>query len=331
MTTEQIRSHFSMHATYVASLHQIPLSPVITNLDTVRTEVSAARILERTTREWATSLKLADGTHAQCDAENGRRNKNTYLLVPASYASEIKAIIPGYKERLQTVKRREEKYYKDNISDYPTEINITGNVQTNLDFMVHLSSADLWNKAPASVKIPPTSTAKSSQATQIPTVSPASTAGPQVSTPTTWTSVRRPPLSDQTTTSNASPKKRGRVGSKLDGGNSNLSSTLHSVTSIDNNPNGDGVTTDTQSLTNTLRSAKGTRLHDLEEEMRKCQDMLRSSTLAAESTATRLERTEEHLATTMASVNALTRSVSGLQLQFGRWFHTSIGIYATIN
>ena len=48
--TDQVRDHFNMHAKYVRSLHQIPLSPMLINLDTIRTEHSAeGKLIERTT------------------------------------------------------------------------------------------------------------------------------------------------------------------------------------------------------------------------------------------------------------------------------------------
>ena len=132
MTTDQIRSSFQAHATYIKSLHQLPLSPMTTNLDTLRTEyLPAGKILEQSTREWALSLKLLDGTQAQCDAENGGTNKNTYLLVPAAHSGEIKIQLQAYKERLQTIRRREARF-REGLQDLPVEITITAPAQSNV-------------------------------------------------------------------------------------------------------------------------------------------------------------------------------------------------------
>ena len=94
---------------------------------------------------------------------------------------------------------------------------------------------------------------------------------------------------------------------------------------------GDGATTSTHSLTNTIRSVTANRLTELESAMRKCKEMLRESASHAELSAARLlkteenlaatmqtvTRTEEHLAFTMQSMNDISQTVSGLQLQFG--------------
>ena len=322
MTTDQIRSSFQAHATYVKSLHQLPLSPMITNLDNLRTEhLPAGRTLEQSTREWALSLKLSDGTRAQCDAENGGANKNTYLLVPAAHSREIKIQLQAYKERLHTIRHREARF-REGIQDLPVEITITAPAQSNVDSLLRLSAVDIWNKAPDSVKSPnPTG-----QGQKGATISPDIDATHRQQTD--WPSlVKRPNTVPDT--SDTSKKKRGRGGTQI-GQSARKQPTQISVNMPENDARGDGATTSTHSLTNTIRSATANRLSELELEMRRCKDMLRSSTSHVESSAARLlkteenlaitmaavSRTEEHLASTMQSVNNIYQTVSGFQMQF---------------
>ena len=325
MTTDQIQSSFQAHASYIKSLHQISLSPMITNLDTLRTEhLSAGRIKERSTREWALSLTLADGTHAQCDADNGGANKNTYLLVPAAHSNEIKTLLQEYRKRLQTLRHREAKF-RDSIPVFPAEITFTSNAQLNVDAILRMSSADIWSKAPDSIKSPTPASTRQTSATVSPDID--SAVRPQPA----WPSLVKRPQGAQDPSDSSTNKKRDRSGTSNRHFDSRKQPSQINVHMRETDARGDGATTSTHSLTNTIRSVTANRLTELESEMRKCKEMLRESASHAELSAARLlkteenlaatmqtvTRTEEHLAFTMQSMNAISQTVSGLQLQFG--------------
>jgi hypothetical protein len=140
MSTDQIDNHFQMHEKYIRSLHQVSLAPLVTTLDLQRVEYFPnGTTIERTTREWALSLTLSDGTHAQCDLVNGTKDKLiAYLMVPAAFSAEVKPMVTLYRERIRPLFRRETKY-RDGIPNLPNVIHVTSTVQTNLDLMAKLS------------------------------------------------------------------------------------------------------------------------------------------------------------------------------------------------
>ena len=72
LTKEQIAKYFIAHSNYVKSLRTICLSPMVTNLDTMREEFfDNGDVLKRTTREWASSMVLpSTGALARCDIMN---------------------------------------------------------------------------------------------------------------------------------------------------------------------------------------------------------------------------------------------------------------------
>ncbi|KAI2503533.1 hypothetical protein MHU86_10915 [Fragilaria crotonensis] len=113
MTNDQIDNHFKMHETYIRALQPISLAPLVTTLDLKRVEYFPdGTTIERSTRDWVLSLRREDGdTHAQCDVVNGVKNVRTaYVMAPAAYVSEIRAMVAKYKERLRPIARREAKY-----------------------------------------------------------------------------------------------------------------------------------------------------------------------------------------------------------------------------
>ncbi|KAI2490868.1 hypothetical protein MHU86_23691 [Fragilaria crotonensis] len=285
---------------------------MVTALDLRRTEyLEDGTAIERTTREWALSLTLPDGTtHAKCDVANGGKDKKTYLLVPAAYAAAIKPMIVQYKERLQPVSKREARY-RDSIPDLPEVIHITSTVQSNLDYMAKMSAADIWSKAPPSVKPLPYAAAPTAPAmtqTQL-------DQSHSVNHNTTWPSlVKRPrPTADDSLGSTTPSKNLASKGSYLKR-QMRGKSTQISVTSLEEGDRAE--TASTHSLTTTLRSIPTTRLTELESEMRECREMLLTTNSTAKDSADRLAKTELHLATTMATLNDLTRNVTGLQTSF---------------
>ena len=83
MTTEQATKLFETHDQFIKALKSAPLSPFLSNLDTVRTEqFPNGETLKRSTRDWALSIKTAgdDPGFAHCDVVNGGFDQKAYLL-----------------------------------------------------------------------------------------------------------------------------------------------------------------------------------------------------------------------------------------------------------
>ena len=72
---------FEYHNSFVKSLNWLPLFPLLSNLDRVRKEHNTdGTVIERTTCEWARSIKTIDGSaYAQCDVVNGGEVLNFYI------------------------------------------------------------------------------------------------------------------------------------------------------------------------------------------------------------------------------------------------------------
>ena len=322
MNPDEIKRHFIMHEKYIKSLHQVSLSPLVTALDKIRVEYRAdGTTIERTTREWALSLTLPDGTSAQCDVGTGGSDKNTYLLIPAAFATVIKPLAKLYKESIQKVSKREARY-RETIPDLPDVIHITSTVQSNLDFMAQLSAADIWNNAPPSVKPSPYASVPATDAVETNASSVASTAG-ESSKSVSWPSLVKRPSSDKNSTPESNQQKP-RPTTSLKKQKRQAKSAQISVTSIDDDDR--ASTTSTHSLTNTIRSITASRLSELDAEMRECRESLNRTNAIAADTATRLSNTEQHLQVTMETMTVLTRSVSGLQTQFDGFARTLEGL-----
>ncbi|KAI2490982.1 hypothetical protein MHU86_23584 [Fragilaria crotonensis] len=156
MTQEKIAAAFEAHNHYVSSLTQLPLFPVVAHLDRPRLEqYPDGTTVERSTREWAMQLCLADGTTpAQCDVVNGGKDRHAYFLVPTAHAAELKIEWRQYKERLNPMSKREATY-RERIPDLPTAIYLPPSLQSTLDHLDRMSTADVWRQVPPSVKQPP--------------------------------------------------------------------------------------------------------------------------------------------------------------------------------
>jgi hypothetical protein len=87
MSNEQVSDYFQFHDKWAKSLKAITISPQINHLDQVRVEYNEdGTITERSTREWALSLKELDGiTPALCDVVNGTRDQMSYLVSPGHF------------------------------------------------------------------------------------------------------------------------------------------------------------------------------------------------------------------------------------------------------
>ena len=161
MTTEEAYGLFATHKKFTASIQRLPLFPQVINIDRIRTEyISNSTTLERSTREWATSLKLSEnGQSLRCDAENGGKDKRAYLLVPTAFLEKAKHEYEKYKHRLK--QSSQFRNYTPALphdgsigkNDKPQEIYVpTAAVLRNLQFLQTMSSESIWRAAPAAVR-----------------------------------------------------------------------------------------------------------------------------------------------------------------------------------
>ena len=159
MTTEEAYGLFATHKKFTASIQRLPLFPQVINIDRIRTEhLSTSKTMERSTREWATGLKLNDsGQSLRCDAENGGKDRRAYLLVPTAYLEQAKHEFESYKNRLKQYGQFRNHGQTDDSAlgktDKPQEIYVpTAAVLRNLQFMQSMSSESIWRAAPSSVR-----------------------------------------------------------------------------------------------------------------------------------------------------------------------------------
>jgi hypothetical protein len=72
MTEEEMMVMFNAHHSVVTKMQRLSLHPRVVNVDRTHSEkYSEDEVINRTTREWANSLKTPEGQHMRCDAENG--------------------------------------------------------------------------------------------------------------------------------------------------------------------------------------------------------------------------------------------------------------------
>ncbi|KAI2498582.1 hypothetical protein MHU86_15926 [Fragilaria crotonensis] len=156
MSSEQVRSHFEFHEKWSKSLKAITMSPQINHLDQVRTEYNDdGTTTERSTREWAASIKEEDGiTPALCDVVNGTNDQHSYLLSPTHFYSQAQSHWRMYKARLYPPSHRETRF-RDNLPGLPDVITIQSEIQSNVSFLEQMSLKQAWkndmekgNKAP---------------------------------------------------------------------------------------------------------------------------------------------------------------------------------------
>ena len=134
------------------------MAPRITNLETIRDEYfENGEVLHRTTREWATSIKLAVGSPARCDIVNGGPDKIVNLLVPSHVNNEVTETVAQYKQRLNPMERSEARF-RDALPGLPDVIQIDTSVQTSLDCLEMLSSESIWQRVPAGIRKAKTNT-----------------------------------------------------------------------------------------------------------------------------------------------------------------------------
>ncbi|KAI2490282.1 hypothetical protein MHU86_24303 [Fragilaria crotonensis] len=102
MSTEQATKLFETHDQYIKALRSISLFPMLTNLDTLRTEhFPDGNTLVRSTRDWATSIMSIDGTEsAKCDVVNGGLDQKAYLLFPPQFEEAARLAFEEYRRRI---------------------------------------------------------------------------------------------------------------------------------------------------------------------------------------------------------------------------------------
>jgi hypothetical protein len=141
MTESESKDLFTTHDVHVKSLRWLKLNPLLSNLDKPRKEYNLdGTIQERTTREWARTIKNIDGTaSAQCDVVNGGSDQLSYLLFLPQHTEAATMALETYRRRLFPYTQREAKF-RDSIGP-PSSITMSRSVIANLDFIKRLSTS----------------------------------------------------------------------------------------------------------------------------------------------------------------------------------------------
>jgi hypothetical protein len=151
MTTTEAMTLFEKHDSYIKSLRFIQLSPMINNLDTVRTEFFPdGTQMERTTRDWAASIVSAEGNEsAHVDVVNGGYDQKSFLLMAPQHEDTVRNAFEEYRRRVFPFSIREERF-RDAIGPPPTVIHVVSKVNANLSFIDKLfSSTESWKQTTA--------------------------------------------------------------------------------------------------------------------------------------------------------------------------------------
>ena len=151
MTTTEAMTLFEKHDSYIKSLRYIQLSPMINNLDTIRTEFFPdGTQMERTTRDWAASIVSAEGNEsAHVDDVNGGYDQKSFLLMAPQHEDTVRKAFEEYRRRVFPFSIREERF-RDAIGPPPTVIHVVSKVNANLSFIDKLfSSTESWKQTTA--------------------------------------------------------------------------------------------------------------------------------------------------------------------------------------
>jgi hypothetical protein len=153
MSTTEVDAIFQTHAEYLTNTRMISMAPSIKNLDNIRTETLETGNINRSTREWATSLKDTSGNSLRCDAENGGPNRRAQLLVPVEHLELVEQSFKIYRESVSTFNQREAEFTTLIQDTYPEAIYVpTRAVHNNLSFIQKRSSGTIWAQAPPAVR-----------------------------------------------------------------------------------------------------------------------------------------------------------------------------------
>lgn len=132
------------------------MAPTIQNVDLIRKEYRASGIIERSTREWATTLLDKLGNSLQCDAENGGDTRRAQLLVPLKNMVQAQQAFKEYKECISTFNQREAEF--TNLiqeASPPQDIYVpTTAVHNNLALIQKRSTLSVWEDAPNTIRRP---------------------------------------------------------------------------------------------------------------------------------------------------------------------------------
>ena len=126
MTTAEAMNLFDKHDAYIKSLRYIQLSPLINNLDTIRTEFFPdGTKMERTTRrDWAASILSADGNEsAHVDVVNGGYDQKSFLLMAPQHEVTVRQAFEEYRRRVFPFSIRKERF-RDAIGTPPSVIHV---------------------------------------------------------------------------------------------------------------------------------------------------------------------------------------------------------------
>ena len=98
-------------------------------------------VIERTTREWARSIKIIDGNaYAQCDVVNGGSDQRCYLLFPPKDKEAAQQALNAYRRCLYPFTPQREAKFREDIGPPPV-LHLSKRVIANLDFIKSLSSS----------------------------------------------------------------------------------------------------------------------------------------------------------------------------------------------
>ena len=136
MTDVQMQHHFEFHDKWAKSLAPILMGPTIMHLDQPRLEYFAdGTTKERSTREWAASLTLADGTTpALCDVVNGTSDRQAYLVAPRHYLEQAQTHWAAYRTRIAPPRHREARF-QESVRNLPNSSIINTEVLANVTFL----------------------------------------------------------------------------------------------------------------------------------------------------------------------------------------------------
>jgi hypothetical protein len=150
MSDAEANTLFQTHDTHVKSLRWLSLSPLLSNLDRPRKEYQPdGSVIERTTREWARSIKNTEGNAlAQCDVVNGGLDQLPYLLFTPQHAEAANIALAEYRKRLYPFTQREAQF-RASVGP-PPFINLSKSVIANLEFIKRLSATNSNSSVPAS-------------------------------------------------------------------------------------------------------------------------------------------------------------------------------------
>jgi hypothetical protein len=281
LTQEQIKRYFLHHEAYIKSLKSIQLPMYLMNFDQVRIETwGTGETTSRTTREWAQSLLSSD--NVRCDTVNGGYDEKPYILVQAEQLAFVQNALRSYKLRLNPLGHREARF-RDSLPGLPNVILIDSSTQQTLDFLEGLSSSDIWQSAPDSVRqpatdIPQQTNTQNSQCQQTPRTSPHHT-GPKLPPPP------RP----------TPPQK----------------SSLRARSTYGTNNNSDDQTASTHSAMTPSQSGTA-RIHDLESQLKQLHSAIKLDSTATNS---RLSEIDTQLSKSMDCHQTTVHSITDLRIQ----------------